>query len=177
MSDKNSQLVFPPKTDGPLYILAPFFPTPEDVVDRMLQLTEVTSEDVVYDLGCGDGRIVIAAAVKYGARGVGVDIEPYWVAQSQVNARTAGVEHLVSFEFADALSIDLSPATVVTLYLVQWSTTKIQPIIAGSVKRGARVISHSFHLGTWPSVKTESFIDATGQTRTLHLWISEGIDP
>lgn len=161
----------------PLYILAPFVPTPQDVVERMLELAQVTSRDIVYDLGCGDGRIVITAATKYGARGVGVDIEPYWVTESQSNAQKAGVEHLITFCADDALAVDLTAATVVTLYLVEWSTAKLQPIIRSQVKAGARIVSHSFgvDMGNWKPNQTETFIDSTGSTRKLHLWIVETV--
>ena len=159
----------------PLYILAPYVPTPQDVVERMLELAQVTSRDIVYDLGCGDGRIVITAARKYGARGVGVDIEPYWATESQTNAQQAVVEHLVTFKADDALTVDLTAATVVTLYLVEWSTAKLQPIIRSQVKAGTRIVSHSFGLdmGGWKPNQTETFIDSTGVTRQLHLWIVE----
>ncbi len=158
--------------DGiPQYILAPFVPTPIDVVERMLQLADVTSRDQVYDLGCGDGRIIITAASKYGARGVGVDTEAYWVADSQSSAKQAGVEHLVQFNHQDALTVDLSPATVIMLYLVAWSTAKLQPIIKRQVKRGTRIVSHSFGVDGWTPVKIEKFTDAGGSVRTLYLWI------
>jgi SAM-dependent methyltransferase len=161
----------------PLYILAPYVPTPQDVVERMLELAHVTSQDIVYDLGCGDGRIIITAARKYGARGVGVDIEPYWATESQTNAQKAGVEDLVTFKADDALSVDLSSATVVTLYLVEWSTAKVQPIIRRQVKAGTRIVSHSFGLemGDWRPNQTETFIDSTGATRKIHLWIVEKV--
>jgi cyclopropane fatty-acyl-phospholipid synthase-like methyltransferase len=93
--------------DHPLHILAPYVPTPQDVVERMLELAQVTSRDLVYDLGCGDGRMVITAASKHGARGVGVDIERYWVSESEANAKQAGVEDLVTFTAGDALTLDL----------------------------------------------------------------------
>ena len=162
---------FPQPTNGPLYILAPFVPTPQDVVDRMLQLAEVTSDDVIHDLGCGDGRIVITAAKKYGARGFGVDIEPYWVAESESNARAAGVEHLVTFKLQDALTVDTSPATVVMLYLVHWSTLKLRTMLTKDMKPGTRIVSHSFDMGDWPPVKMEAFIDEGGNARTIYLWI------
>ena len=163
---------FSPSQDGePRYMLAPFVPTPEEVVERMLQLAEITSRDVLYDLGCGDGRIIITAASKYGARGVGVDIEPYWVAESRSNAEKAGVDHLVTFKLQDAMRVDLSAATVVTLYLVHWSTAKLQPIITRQVKPGTRIVSHSFAMGDWSPVKTEKFTDASGSDRQLYLWI------
>jgi SAM-dependent methyltransferase len=137
----------------------------------MLQLADVTSRDLVYDLGCGDGRIIITAAGKYGARGVGVDIEPYRVAELQSSAKQAGVEHLVTFKLQDAMTVDLSPATVVMLYLVHWSTSKLQPIIKRQVKPGTRIISHSFEMDDWRPVKTEKFTDASGSARTLYLWV------
>jgi predicted RNA methylase len=95
--------------------LAPYVPTPEDVVDRMLVLAGTTRDDIVYDLGCGDGRIPIAAAKTFGARGVGIDIDPRRIEESRANAKAAGVEHLVEFRLGDALAADVSPATVVTL--------------------------------------------------------------
>src|SRR4029434_6355086 len=98
--------------------LAPYVPTPQEVVDQMLSLAEVTSKDVVYDLGCGDGRIPITAAQKYGARAIGVDIEPQRITESNANAKAAGVEKLVTFSLQDAMTVDVSDATVVTLYLL-----------------------------------------------------------
>ena len=137
----------------------------------MLQLADVTSRDLVYDLGCGDGRIIITVASKYGARGVGVDIEPYWVAESRSNAEKAGVDHLVTFNLQDAMTVDLSAATVVMLYLVEWSTAKLQPIIKQQVKPGTRVVSHSFAMRDWTPVRTETFTDASGSVRRLYLWV------
>ena len=170
-ADEKDGLSFPLTAGEPLYILAPFVPTPQDVVERMLQLAEVTSQDLVYDLGCGDGRIIITAARKYGARGVGVDIEPYRVTESQSNAKKCGVEHLVTFSLQDAMTVDLSPATVVLLYLVHWSTSKLQQIIKRQVKPGTRIVSHSFGMGNWTPLKTEKFTDASGKDRTLYLWL------
>ena len=138
----------------------------------MLQLGEVTSQDTVYDLGCGDGRIIIAAAKKYGARGVGVDIEPYRVAESQSNAEAAGVEHLVTFKHQDAMTVDLSEATVVMVYLVHWSTEKVRPIIAKTARAGTRIISHNFGMADWTPIRTEKFMGEGGTTHTLYLWIA-----
>ena len=156
-----------------LDILAPYVPTPHDVVERMLQLANITNQDVVYDLGCGDGRIVITAATKYGARGVGVDIEPHWVNESLSNAQAANVEHLVTFSHQDAMTTDLSPATVVVLYLVHSSTAKIQPIIRRQVKPGTRIVSHSFGADDWEPMKVEKFTDSSGSVRKLYLWVVE----
>jgi methyltransferase family protein len=160
-----------PVNNGPLHILAPFVPTPQDAVDRMLKLAEVKSEDMIYDLGCSDGRIVTTAAKDYGSRGVGFDIEPCWVEESQANAKKAGVEHLVTFKQQDALTVDMSPATVLTLYLVEWSTAKLQPIITSSVKARTGIISHNFCVNNRPPAKVEEFVDAVGNPRTLYLWI------
>ena len=102
--------------------LAPFVPSPYDVVQRMLTLAEVTRDDIVYDIGCGDGRIVITAAQRFGARGVGIDIDPQRIAEANANAERAGVQHLVQFIQQDAMTVDVSEATVVTLYLLSSST-------------------------------------------------------
>ena len=154
--------------------LAPYVPTPEDVVDRMLQLARVTKDDVVYDLGCGDGRIVVAAAKKYGARGVGVDIDPQRIAESEANARKAGVEHLVSFKLEDAMQVDVSPATVVTLYLLSASNLKLRPILTKQLKPGSRIVSHAFSMGDWEPAKVDQFQDSRGISRTLYLWETDG---
>ena len=131
--------------------LAPYVPTPEDVVERMLTLADVKAGDVVYDLGCGDGRIPIAAA-KRGARGVGVDIDPRRIEESNANAKTAGVEKLVEFRLQDALTVDVSPATVVTLYLLSSSNAKLRPILTRQLKPGSRIVSHAFSMGPeWPA--------------------------
>ena len=154
-----------------MYILAPYLPTPPDVVERMLLLAQVSSDDLLYDLGCGDGRILITAAQRFGARGFGVDIEPYWVEECERNAREAKVDHLLTFVAQDALTVDLAPATVLTMYLVDWSTSKVLPMIQRSMKPGTRVVSHSFPIPEWTPSKVETFIDATGSKRTLYLWV------
>src|SRR5690349_12373694 len=107
------------KADAPH--LAPYVPTPQDVVERMLALANVHKSDFVVDLGCGDGRIPVAAAKKYGARGLGVDIDPVRIAEANANAKAAGVEHLVTFKLQDALKTDVSNATLVTTYLLSAS--------------------------------------------------------
>ena len=151
--------------------LAPYVPSPEDVVDRMLALAEVTREDVVLDLGSGDGRIPIRAAQKYGARGIGVDIDPRRIEESKANARKAGVEHLVEFRLGDALQADVSSATVVTLYLLSSSNAKLRPILQQQLKPGSRVVSHAFSMGTeWPADKIDRFLSERGDQVTLYLW-------
>jgi ubiquinone/menaquinone biosynthesis C-methylase UbiE len=151
--------------------LAPYYPTPEDVVDRMLALASVTKADTVLDLGCGDGRIPIRAAQKYGARGVGVDIDPKRIEESKANARTAGVEHLVDFRVEDAMTTDVSGATVVTLYLLSSSNAKLRPILTRQLKPGARIVSHAFSMGPdWPADTIDHFISERGDQITLYLW-------
>jgi SAM-dependent methyltransferase len=154
--------------------LAPYVPTPQDVVERMLELAAVGKGDVVYDLGCGDGRLVVTAASKYGARGVGVDIDPERIAESQANAKAAGVEHLVTFKLQDAMTVDVSPASVVTLYLLSSSNLKLRPTLTRQLRPGARIVSHAFSMGDWRPAKVDTFTDANGSTRTLYLWKADG---
>lgn len=151
--------------------LAPFNATPDDVVDRMLTLAGVGKNDVVYDLGCGDGRIPIAAAKKYGARGVGVDTDPRRIEESQANARLAGVERLVEFRVEDALTTDVSGATVVTLFLLPSSNLALRPMLRRQLKPGARIVSHAFAMGPdWPADQVDQFVSARGDEVTLYLW-------
>ena len=154
--------------------LAPFVPTPQAVVDRMLELAEVTKDDIVYDLGCGDGRIVITAAKKYGARGVGLDFNPQRIAESKTNAQKEGVEDLVEFILQDAMAADVSKATVVTLYLLSSSNMKLRPLLTKQLQPGARIVSHAFSMGDWEADKIDRFDDARGTSRTLYLWRHDG---
>lgn len=151
-------------------VLAPYTPTPQDVVERMLALAGVGAGDVVYDLGCGDGRIVITAARMFGARGVGVDIDPALIARARINAQQAGVESLVTFRVQDAMTVDVSDATVVTLYLLAASNAKLRPILEKALRPGARIVSHNYPIGDWEPDAVETFTDAGGTTRTLFLW-------
>jgi SAM-dependent methyltransferase len=153
---------------------APFVATPPDVVDRMLALAEVGARDVVYDLGSGDGRIVIAAARQFGARGVGVDIEPARIAEAEDHARRAGVERLVTFKLQDALATDVSDATVITLYMLSAINVKLRPILTKQLRPGARIVSHSFAMGDWEPERVETFRDAAGTVRTLYRWRADG---
>jgi precorrin-6B methylase 2 len=154
--------------------LAPYVPTPQDVVDRMLALAEVGPTDVLYDLGCGDGRIVVTAAKKYGARGVGVDYDPERIKESEANAKAAGVQDKVTFKQADARTVDVSPATVVTLYLLSASNLKLRPILTKQLRPGARIVSHAFSMDDWEPLKRDEFTDADGIPRTLYLWKADG---
>lgn len=153
--------------------LAPYVPTPYEIVERMLAMADVTAGDVVYDLGCGDGRIPIMAATKYGARAVGVDIDPTRIAEANANARRAGITHLVRFIEQDALRVDVSTATVVTLYLLSSSNLKLRPILTKQLRPGARIVSHAFSMGDWEPDVIES-VTAAGFTRNLYLWKVDG---
>jgi protein-L-isoaspartate O-methyltransferase len=154
--------------------LAPSAATPPDVVDRMLTLAGVGPADVVYDLGCGDGRIVIAAAQKFGARGVGVDIEPSLIARAEADARAAGVANRVTFRVQDAMTVDVSQATVVSLYLLAASNVKLRPLLTNQLRPGARIVSHNYPIGDWEPQTVDTFVDARGATRTLYLWTVDG---
>mgnify|MGYP000573438563 CR=1 FL=1 len=162
----------PKRPDAPQ--LAPYVPTPQDVVERMLTLAAVTKNDVVIDLGCGDGRIPIAAARKFGARGIGVDIDPQRIAEANANAKAAGVEHLVTFKLQDAMKTDVSGASVVTTYLLTASNLKLRPLLTSQLKPGARIVTHSFGMGDWTPEKADSFTDAEGRNRMLFLYRADG---
>jgi precorrin-6B methylase 2 len=127
----------------------PFVPTTDEAVAAMLKLAGVTKTDVVYDLGCGDGRIVVAAAKTYGARAVGIDINPVRISEAKENARTAGVEKLVRFEENDLFQADIHEATVVTLFLLQSVNLKLRPKLLQELKPGTRVVSNTFDMGDW----------------------------
>jgi ubiquinone/menaquinone biosynthesis C-methylase UbiE len=155
--------------------LAPFLATPPDVVERMLRLAGTTSKDVVYDLGCGDGRIIITAARTFGARGVGVDIDASLIATAQAAARDAGVEPLVTFKVQDAMTVDVSEATIVTLYLLAASNAKLRPALTRMLRPGARIVAHNFPLGgDWEPAVIDNFTDANGTLRTLYVWKADG---
>jgi len=154
--------------------LAPYIPTPQEVVNRMLELAEVTTTDIVYDLGSGDGRIPITAAKRYGARGVGIDFDPQRIAESNANARREGVTDRVEFILGDALQADVSDATVVTLYLLSSSNIKLRPILTRQLSPGTRIVSHAFDMGDWLADRVEIFKDYRGNPRTLYLWQFDG---
>jgi cyclopropane fatty-acyl-phospholipid synthase-like methyltransferase len=143
-----------------------FLATPDNVVDAMLEFAGVTSADVVYDLGSGDGRIPIAAARKYGARGVGVELDPALVRQSEENARKAGVEDRVQFITGDLFQADLHEATVVTLFLLPWMNIELIPKLQAQLRPGARIVAHHFAMGDrWLPDETR---DVNGLE--IHLW-------
>jgi len=143
-----------------------YVPTPQDVVDAMLDLAQVKSTDVIYDLGSGDGRIPITAAQKYGARGVGIDINPERIKEANDNLKKANVGDKVKFLTADLFETDISEATVVTLYLLQSLNEKLRPKLFKELKPGTRVVSHAFSMGdAWPPEKT---LNLNG--RTVYFW-------
>lgn len=159
-----------PGPAGPAPNLADFVPTPMEVAERMLQLAEVTKDDVVYDLGSGDGRIVILAARRYGARGVGIEIDARLVALSERSARRQRVDHLVSFQRQDALTVDLSAATVVTVYLSAESNRRLRPALQAQLRPGARVVSHTFDMGDWSPDRVVRVTSHLGEEHVLYLW-------
>ncbi len=133
----------------------PFVPTPLIVVEQMLKMVQVGKDDVLYDLGCGDGRIVITAAKKFGCRGIGIDIDPERIRDSRKNAITEGVQDRVQFKQLDLFQTDFSEATVVTLYLLTKVNLRLRPILLRQLKPGTRVVSHEFNMGKWePDVST-----------------------
>jgi SAM-dependent methyltransferase len=146
-----------------------FVPTPVPVVERMLELAEVTAADLVYDLGSGDGRIPIIAAQRFGARGVGIEINPVWVRDARLNAERAGVANRVAFRVEDLFQADLRAATVVTLYLLPPVNRKLQPKLARELGPGARVVSHEYLIGDWPPDHTET-LTVHGEPHVIHLW-------
>jgi SAM-dependent methyltransferase len=144
--------------------IVPFVPTPQEVVDKMIDLAGVKKGDVVYDLGSGDGRIVITAAKK-GARAVGFDVDGDLVKESRENIRKAGVQELAEIRQQDILTVDLSGASVVTMYLLPDVNLKLRPNVLSQMKPGSRVVSHAFDMGDWKPDKTER-VDG----RTIYLW-------
>ncbi len=146
-----------------------YVPTKHPVVDAMLKLANVKASDVVYDLGCGDGRIVIAAAKNYGAKGKGIDIDPERIKEARENATEANVTDKVEFVLADLFESDVSEASVVTLYLLSSLNLKLRPILLEQLKPGTRIVSHAFSMGDWEPEKTETIDGAT-----IYLWTVPG---
>lgn len=143
----------------------PYVPTTELVVEKMLEMAKVGPKDVVYDLGSGDGRIVITAAKKYGATGLGVDIDPERIKEANENAKAAKVTDKVKFKQGDLFELDLRPATVVTLYLLPDINLKLRPKLLSELKPGTRVVSHNYHMGDW---KPEQTVQLEGHT--VYFW-------
>jgi predicted RNA methylase len=142
-----------------------FVPTPQEVVDAMLKLANVTKNDVIYDLGSGDGRIPITAAKQYGARGVGIDIDPVRISEANANLKTAGVGDRVKFLNQDLFTTDISEATVVTLYLLPSLNVKLIPKLNKELKPGTRIVSHAFDMDV---IKPRETLNVNG--RTVYFW-------
>lgn len=143
----------------------PYVPTRMEVVEEMLELADVSEEDVVFDLGSGDGRIVIRAAEVYGARGVGVELDPELVERARENAREAGVADRVEFRRSDLFEADLSGASVVMLYLLRSVNRKLRPKLLRELEPGTRVVSHDFDMGEWEPTDVEDL-----EADRLYLW-------
>ncbi|MSP40695.1 MAG: class I SAM-dependent methyltransferase [Deltaproteobacteria bacterium] len=153
----------------------PFVPSPMHVVQKMIEVAEIKKGDVLYDMGSGDGRIVIEAAKKYGIRGVGIDLNPELVAKARENALNEGVANLVEFRAQDGLTVDLSEATVVTLYMFKWFNNALRPKLQ-KLKPGSRVVAHDFDIDDWKPTRIE-YVNRPpedgsdyAESRTLYIW-------
>jgi ribosomal protein L11 methylase PrmA len=155
-----AQAQAPTRTPDVIYV-----PTPPEVVEAMLKVANVKAGDVVYDLGCGDGRIVVTAAQKYGARGIGIDIDPQRIKEANENVQKAGVGDRVKIMQADLFEVNISEATVVTLYLLPSLNVKLMPKLMKELKPGTRIVSHAFDMGDW---KPEQTLNVDG--RTVYYW-------
>jgi cyclopropane fatty-acyl-phospholipid synthase-like methyltransferase len=146
-------------------INTPYVSTPPEVVNKMLDLAQPKSGDVIYDLGCGDGRIVIQAAKHYGVRGVGIDNNPERILEAQGNARREGVSNLVQFRVGDLYDADIRNATIVALYLLPDVNLRLRPKLQNELRPGARIVSHTFGMGNWKPNK-EQTVDG----QKIFLW-------
>lgn len=144
----------------------PYVPTPQPVVDAMLKAASVAKTDIVYDLGCGDGRIVVTAAKTYGAHGTGFDLNPERIKEANENARQAGVEKLVKFVEKNLFETDLHEASVVTLYLLPDVNLRLRPKLLRELKPGSRIVSHAFDMGDW---KPDKKLEVNG--RVIYFWV------
>jgi len=152
--------------------LAPFVPTPQTVVAKMLEMAQTDKDDIIYDIGCGDGRIVIFAAQQYGAHGVGIDIDPERIKESRANAKEAGVEKLVKFLLRDATKTDISEATIVTLYLLPESNELLRPKFERELKPGTFVVSHNYVVPGWEAKEVDlaTVTDEQGTEHSVYLY-------
>jgi SAM-dependent methyltransferase len=148
----------------------PYVPTRPEVVAKMLQLANPGPKDVLYDLGCGDGRIVVTAAKEFGTRGVGIDINPERIKESRENAARENVSHLVMFHVQDLFKTDFHEASVVTLYLLSSVNLRLRPILFSQLRPGTRIVSHDFSMGDWrPDEQAE--VNTDGMTHEVYFWV------
>jgi len=157
--------------------LAPYVPTPQAVVERMLEMAGVGRDDVVYDIGCGDGRMVITAAKKYQARGVGIDIDEKFIQECRAKAKSAGVEHLTRFLCLDGTKAHITEATVLALYLLPESLETLRPLFEKELRPGGRIVSHNYMIPGWDSrlVKKEVLPDeGGGREHKIYLYVVTG---
>jgi precorrin-6B methylase 2 len=152
--------------------LAPYVATPQEIVEKMLELADLIPGDILYDIGCGDGRIVITAAERYGVRAVGIDIVEERIRESKKNARLAGVENRVEFLQGDATTMDISEATVVMLYLLPESNDVLQPQLEAQLTQGSRVVSHNYRISKWKDrgVAAKSMTDRSGVSHSIFVY-------
>jgi SAM-dependent methyltransferase len=162
--------LFANEREGDSQYLAPYVPTPQEVVDRMLELAELREGDLLYDLGSGDGRIVITAARKYGVKAVGFEINPALVKDSRDSVTEAGLAHLVEIREQDIRTVDLTPASVLTMYLYPAANLRLRSAILRQLKPGSRVVSHKFGMGNWKPDRIDQLTDSAGLFRTIYLW-------
>lgn len=159
-----------PATEAPAPSV-PYVPTPKNVVNQMLELANVSGDDILYDLGSGDGRIPITAAEKYGTRGTGVELNPELVQESRANAEAAGVSDRVKFLQQDLFQTDLSKATVVTLYLLPDVNLKLRSKLLEELEPGTRIVSHAFDMGEWQPEEVVRVESSSGRQHTLYYWV------
>lgn len=160
----HDQNIYPSEED--IFLDVPYVPTDNKLVDAIIDLAEITNEDVVYDLGCGDGRIVIQAALNRGAKGVGIDIDPLRIEEARENARACGLQADVRFTEEDLLSADFSQASVVTLYLLDLINVQLRPRFLAELQPGTRIVSHAFDMGDW---KPDKHLTLSGTN--LYKWV------
>jgi len=164
----SAQEEIPPETSQKV---VPYVPTPMKVVQKMLELAKVNRNDVVYDLGSGDGRIVIMAAQKFGAHAVGVELDPKLLHESSAQIQTLGLGERAKILYGNMFDVDVHPATVVTLYLLPSVNDQIEPKLEKELRPGTRVVSHDFPMNPWNAVKTERVTDEYGTFHTLYLYV------
>ncbi|HEY9881620.1 MAG TPA: methyltransferase domain-containing protein [Leptolyngbyaceae cyanobacterium] len=146
-----------------------FIPTPADAIEAMLELAAVTSEDVLYDLGCGDGRLLLRAAQRWGTQGVGIEIDPILIQAAQARAEAAGVDNKLSFRQGNLYDCDFAEVTVVVLYLLPHLNLRLRPRLLKELRPGTRVVSHQFDMGDWKPTRVVK-LEPSEEESTLYLW-------